>query len=45
MTLSAAFWVSHSTTPIPWVPSSSFTTRGAPPTMVMRSGTSWVLWA
>ena len=40
ITLSAALWVSANTTPIPWVPSSSLMTRGAPPTMSMRSPTS-----
>lgn len=45
ITLSAAFRVSHSTTPTPCVPSSSFTTKGAPPTMLMRSGMSSAVWA
>jgi hypothetical protein len=37
MTLSAALRVSASTTPMPWVPSSSLITSGAPPTMLIKS--------
>src|SRR5690606_29906045 len=40
ITDSAALRVSASTTPIPWVPSSSLITSGAPPTMLIRSGIS-----
>ncbi len=40
MTLSAALLVSASTTPMPWVPSSSFTTSGAPPTSSIRAAVS-----
>ena len=36
MTLSAAFLVSASTTPLPWVDSSSFTIKGAVPTKAIR---------
>ncbi len=42
---SAAFSVSQSTTPMPWVPSSSLITSGAPPTISIRSGTSSGEWA
>ena len=37
ITLSAAFWVSASTTPMPWVPCSNLITSGAPPTILMTS--------
>ncbi len=45
ITLSAACRVSASTTPIPWVPSTSFTTSGAPPTMAIKSLVSSGEWA
>ncbi len=45
ITDSAALWVSQSTTPMPWVPSSSLITSGAPPTMLIRSGMSSGEWA
>ena len=45
ITDSAAWLVSASTTPIPWVPSSSLITSGAPLTMVIRSGMSSGEWA
>ena len=45
MTDSAAFFVSASTTPTPWVPSSSFTITGAPPTVSSRPSMSLVEWA
>ena len=37
MIASAAFAVSASTTPIPWVPSSNLITTGAPPTFLIKS--------
>ena len=40
MTLSAAWEVSARTTPMPWVPSRSLITDGAPPTNWSRSPTS-----
>ena len=45
MTDSAALLVSASTTPMPWVPSSSLTTTGAPPTVSSRPSMSLVEWA
>ncbi len=45
ITLSAALCVSASTTPMPWVPSSSLITSGAPPTILIRSWMSSGLWA
>ena len=42
MTDSAAFLVSQRTTPMPWVPSSSLTTSGAPPTWSITPWTSLV---
>jgi hypothetical protein len=42
ITDSAALRFSASTTPMPWVPSSSFTTSGAPPTMSISPSTSFV---
>ncbi|MNC13346.1 hypothetical protein D3C75_610900 [compost metagenome] len=45
ITDSAAFAVSQSTTPIPWVPSSTLITSGAPLTMSIRSGMSSGEWA
>ena len=45
MTDSAAFLVSASTTPTPWVPSSSLTITGAPPTVSSRPSMSLVEWA
>ena len=45
MTDSAAFLVSARTTPMPWVPSSSLTTTGAPPTVSSRPSMSLVEWA
>ncbi len=45
ITDSAAFSVSQSTTPIPWVPSRTLITRGAPLTIRIRSGTSSGEWA
>ena len=41
----AACWVSASTTPMPWVPSSSLITRGAPPTISTSPSMSLVEWA
>ncbi len=45
MTDSAAFLVSARTTPTPWVPSSSLTTSGAPPTISITPSMSLVEWA
>ena len=45
ITDSAAFLVSASTTPTPWVPSSSFTITGAPPTVSSSPSMSLVEWA
>ena len=45
ITLFAAVAFSASTTPMPCVPSRSLMTRGAPPTMLMRSGISSGEWA
>ncbi|MCY1268567.1 hypothetical protein D9M70_170430 [compost metagenome] len=45
ITDSAAFSVSQSTTPMPWVPSSTLITSGAPLTMRIRSGMSSGEWA
>ncbi|MNB84157.1 hypothetical protein D3C75_310070 [compost metagenome] len=45
ITDSAAVAVSHSTTPMPWVPSSTLITSGAPLTISIRSGMSSGEWA
>ncbi|MNH33353.1 hypothetical protein D3C79_938590 [compost metagenome] len=45
ITDSAAWVVSHSTTPMPWVPSSTLITRGAPLTIWIKSGMSSGEWA
>ncbi|MNE39837.1 hypothetical protein D3C80_1338120 [compost metagenome] len=45
ITDSAAVAVSHSTTPMPWVPSSTLITNGAPLTISIRSGMSSGEWA
>ena len=45
ITDSAALAVSHSTTPMPWVPSSTLITSGAPLTIAIRSGMSSGEWA
>ncbi|MNJ60973.1 hypothetical protein D3C77_567390 [compost metagenome] len=45
ITDSAALVVSHSTTPMPWVPSSTLITSGAPLTIWIRSGISSGEWA
>ena len=45
ITDSAAFFVSHSTTPMPCVPSVNLTTRGAPPTISMSPSVSFVEFA
>ncbi len=41
----AAFLVSASTTPTPWVPSIILITNGEPPTSLMRSSVNLVEWA